>query len=214
MPIYWGRRLIKNRGDSGIYFGGRKIKFVYFGNRLVYSYESYDPGTVRAEVVNGASATVELKPGVYQINAAGGGGSSRYWAFDSAFWAAGGGSGAAVDGLIYLAETKTAVVTSGGNSGTSSITLNGVTIVNCTGGRNGGTGGGGAGGTATITESGFTNMTLTGKNGNTGKGVTPGTVQIGGKTVSDVNWGEGTKLQTTNAVQYGGVKITYLRRWQ
>lgn len=214
MPIYWGRRKIKDRGDSGVYFGNRKIKFVYFGNQLVYSYESYDPGTVLVNVTNGKNKTVELKPGVYKINAAGGGGNTSYWYFDPSFWAAGGGSGAAADGLIYLSETKTAVVTSAAAGGTSNIKLNGVTIINCTGGSRGSSGGGGAGGVATITVSGFTNMTLTGKNGNAGKGVTPGTSQTGGKTVSEMKWGEGTKLQTTNAVQYGGVKITYLRRWQ
>lgn len=214
MPIYWGRRKIKDRGDSGVYFGNRKIKFVYFGNQLVYSYESYDPGTVLVNVTNGKNKTVELKPGVYQINVAGGGGSTSYWYFKPSFWAAGGGSGAAVDGLIYLSETKTAVVSSAGIGGTSNITLNGVSVINCSGGSGGGTGGGGAGGIASITESGFTNMTLTGKNGNAGGGVTAGTSQIGGKTVSAMNWGEGTNLQTAGAVQYGGVKITYLRRWQ
>lgn len=211
MPIYWGRRLIKNRGDSGVYYGNRKIKFVYFGNRLVYSYESYDPNTVLVDVTNGGSKTLELLPGVYQIKMAGGGGNPVTWVFQGYAWALGGGGGASIEGNFYLETSATFSCTAGAAKQASVVKLNGNNLFVCNQGTSPSAGGSnGQGGTATI-GSDVENLSLVGKTGNNARG---GNVTTGGASVSSKKWGAGKDFANSGELQYGGIEIVYLRRWK
>ena len=211
MPIYWGRRLIKNRGDSGVYYGNRKIKFVYFGSRLVYSYDSYDPGTKLVDLINGTSKTLELLPGVYQIKMAGGGGNSISWVYEGAIWALGGGGGASIEGNFYLENSVTLSCTAGAAKQASVVKLNGNNLFVCNQGTSPSIGGSnGKGGTAVIS-SGVENLSLVGKTGNNAKG---SNTKTGGASVSSKLWGAGKDFVNSNELQYGGVEIVYLRRWK
>ena len=211
MPIYWGRRLIKNRGDSGVYYGGRKIKFVYFGNRLVYSYESYDPGTKVVNITNGTSKTITLLPGVYQLKAAGGGGNPVTWVYSGYAWALGGGGGGAVEGTFYLPSAASFVCSAGAAKQATTIKKNGTTVVTCNNGTSPTAGGSnGKGGTASYT-SGIGAISMTATKGKDAKG---GNTVYGGVSVSSKKWGAGKTLQNSNEFQYGGIEIIYLRRWQ
>lgn len=211
MPIYWGRRLIKNRGDSGVYYGGRKIKFVYFGNRLVYSYESYDPGTKLVNLTNGATQTLTLLPGVYQVIMAGGGGSKYNWAFQGYPWGASGGSGGAIEGIFYLDSPVSANCVSGASSSTSYINFNGTRAMTAGNGENARTDHAGVAGSASL-GSGFEDLSLVVKAGKDGIKQS-GYNATGGASVSSKKWGGGAVLRS-GEVQYGGIEITYLRRWK
>ena len=212
MPIYWGQRKIKNRGDSGVYYGDRKIKFVYFGNRLVYSYESYDRNTVLVDVENGGTAVLNLLPGVYHVVMAAGGGSHADWAFQGYPWSAGGGGGAAIEGEFYNPSTASFSIVAGAYHGNSSVTRNGTTVFNCTAGGNAGVNSAGGGGIASISWSGIENISVAGKNGNAGRGTMSGYGQLGGDSVCSRGWGAGDVLP--GGVLHGGVYVQYKRRWK
>ena len=211
MPIYWGRRKIKDRGDSGVFYGDRKIKFVYFGNRLVYSYESYDPGSVIVALENGQNLSMELLPGVYQLKIAGGGGNNANWAYEGYAWGASGGSGASVEGTFYLDVKKNIYCHSGASVDSSYIdfeSARGVTAGNGGSASFGSIGSGGVGSIGT----GFENLSLVSSNGNAGI-MQPGVDAIGGASVSSKKWGCG-RIVRSGEVQHGGIEIVYLRRWK
>lgn len=212
MPIYWGRRKIKNRGDSGVYYGNRKIKFVYFGNKLVYSYESYNPNTTLVNITNGASKTLELLPGVYQIKMAGGGGYNVNWAFQGYPWGASGGSGGSIEGTFFLSTKKTVNCYAAPESSTASyVDFNNTRGMTAGGGGNAAVNSSGTAGVASL-GSGFENMTLSVKNGNKGI-VQSGHNAQGAASVCSKKWGGG-KILRSGEVQYGGIEIVYLRRWK
>lgn len=215
MTVYKGSNKIRDRSTFGIYKGNRPIKRIYKGSKLVYQFESYDPSTTLVNITNGQTATVTLKKGVYQLYAAGGGGSASQWGDGGYIWARGGCSGGAVEGTFYLSEPKTFVCSAGtqtgGTAGTTpnntTITINGVTAVTCVGGRNGyDSSNGGTGGSASFTNAlGSVSCVAT-------TGLNKGSLGSynGSASVSSKKWGAGGNAPS-GEYTYGGIIIQYIR---
>ena len=88
---YHGSNLIKR-----IYAGSNRIKRVYQGSTLVWNLHPYEPNTVIYESsTGGASSTLSLPEGLYQVICVGGGGggAASYRTAQGGAKSAGGGSG-------------------------------------------------------------------------------------------------------------------------
>lgn len=213
MTLYKGSNKIRDRGPFGVYKGSTPIKRIYKGSQLVYQYESYDPDAVVVELNNGQSSTITLKKGVYKLWISGGGGTGGTHYIDHYAFTTSGGSGSTWEGTIKLASDVALVAYGAGNNEDSYLDFNGSRILTAGGGRETTYGHSNPqGGTLTLA-SGWSSYVVTtdksvnGNNGTTGVQIIPN----GGVTTSSLKWGEGTKITTSGAVQYGGVKIQYLR---
>ena len=213
MTIYKAKRKISDRGSFGVYIGSQPVKRIYKGSQLVYKYESYDPDSVIVDLTNGQSSTITLKKGVYKLWITGGGGTGGTHYIDHYAFTTSGGSGATWEGTIKLASDITLVAYSAGNNEDSYLDFNGSRILTAGGGREatyrhsirqGGTLTLAGGWSSYVVT---TNKSVNGNNGTTSVQIIPN----GGVTTSSLKWGEGTKITTSGAVQYGGVKIQYLR---
>lgn len=130
---YKGSTLIKK-----IYFGSTKIKKVYKGSTLVWQADPYEPGTVIYESsTGGASATLYLEEGLYQVIcvAAGGGGAGSYRTAQGGAISAGGGSGSGFNCVFNLSTGNYAVAV--GSGGASHAKNGGMNYSNQTGGTGG-----------------------------------------------------------------------------
>lgn len=214
MTIYKGNTKIRDRGSFGVYKGSAPIKRIYKGSQLVYQYESYEPNEVVVDLTNGQTSTVTLKKGVYQVYITGGGGTGgTNYAADSVWYTTSGGSGATWEGTFKLNQDTSIEAFGCGNNADSYLNIGGVRMITAGGGRETTWGHSNPqGGTLTLA-SGWSSYVVTtdksvnGNNGTTGVYTVPN----GGTTTSSLKWGEGTNITTSGAVQYGGVKIQYLR---
>lgn len=212
--LYKGSAKIKDRSSFGVYKGSQPIKQIYHGSDKVYQYESYNPNQQVVNVANGSTSIVTLKKGVYQLYITGGGGTGgSSYAASSVWYTNGGGSGSTWEGTFKLTEDTVIEAFGCGKDADSYLNIGGTRMITAGGGR--------AttylnyhpeGGTLTLASDWSFYVVTADKalNGNNG----PDGIQVipdGGTTTSSLKWGEGTTLHTEGAVQYGGVRIIYLR---
>lgn len=130
---YKGTTLIKK-----IYKGSNKIKKIYKGSTLVWQADPYEPGTVMYESATaGATSTLNLEEGLYQVIciAGGGGGAGTYSSSHGGATSLGGGSGSGFNCIFNLSTGSYTVIVGGG--GTSRGRKTGIAVVE-TNGDNGG----------------------------------------------------------------------------
>lgn len=197
-----------------IYKGSTRISKIYKGSTLVWQADPYEPGTVIYESsTGGASATLYLEEGLYQVIciAGGGGGATNGWAtFQNATSAGSGGSGSGFNCVLSLSKGNYQVLV--GSGGSNFRNTKGGTAGNGTNSRFGNcfsyagkggvakdnweTGVGGSGGTSptiayTVVSTVFNSA------GNSGHGTTNGTVQGGASLYN--SYGKGGNAKTTHA---------------
>ena len=212
MSLYKGSQKIQDTGAYGIFINNKPIDRIYKGSEKIYQYHPYTPGKVLFFKTGAAEETIKVPFGVYRIACTGGGGNTYYWAYNSAFWAVGGGSGATWEGDIYFPSEATIKLHAGGALQPSYIEINGTRVITAGNGGDGGFTVVGPGGTLSTALSNFTVVnTIVSKNGNAGGGTTLGTSQTGGASTSSYKFGGGTVLQG-GAVQAGGCRLEFLRR--
>lgn len=214
MTVSKGNQKIRERSTFGIYKGNQPIKQIYKGSQLVYQYESYNPNQQLVNVTNGNTASITLKKGVYQLYITGGGGSGGvHYAGDGYFFTTSGGSGSTWEGIFYLSKDTPVEVFGCGNNADSYININGTRMITAGGGRATSYGSSQPQGGTLNLASGWSFYVVATQKSTNGNGGSQSVAVIpnGGATTSSLKWGEGTTLHTDGAVQYGGVRIVYLR---
>lgn len=130
---YHGSNLIKR-----IYAGSNRIKRVYKGSTLVWNLHPYEPNTVIYESsTGGASSTLSLPEGLYQVICigGGGGGAASYRTAQGGAKSAGGGSGSGFNCVFNLSAGNYAVAV--GSGGASHAKNGGMSYSHQTGGTGG-----------------------------------------------------------------------------
>lgn len=229
MTIYKG-----SQKESKIYTGSTQISKIYKGSTLIYSSDPYPIDTVLYEnSTGGATSSLNLEKGLYQVICVAGGGGAAvvyYASFRNQTSAGSGGSGAGFNCILSL--DKGSYNISVGKGGTSYAKSSG----QGTGGSGGnssfgsaiayaGTGGtaynetkagtGGSGGSAPYIPYTIQISTLN-KKGNNGTGTSSGTISGGAAVYSSYGQGGNAKVTRgdgatyySNAGNAGYVKVVY-----